>query len=292
MGIKRTLARIINKTFPVSFGKWVIDRTAGIFEIDLYQQELHKRGFLNYQSFELSGESYFLSKFLPSVISKHSSKGPLVLFDVGANVGKYTVALHKNFPSAKIFSFEPNTETVSTLRETVKKQAGENITVVPSGLSSHTGSMELNSYGNNRASSHASLYSAVLSDYHHSKDNVTIPAEFTTLDEFVDTNNIATIHLLKIDTEGHELEVLKGASRSLNNGLVQVIQFEFGECHIYSRVFLRDFYSLLKGFEFYRLIPGSIMALGEHSPEYEIFRFQNIIAVRKDLLRSTTAAKP
>ena len=107
-----------------------------------------------------------------------------------------------------------------------------------------------------------------------------IPAE--TLDGFCRSHQIASIHFLKIDTEGHEMEVLRGAQELLEQKRLYAVQFEFNEMHIISRVFLRDFVKLFANFNLYRLLANHLQPLNYGSHE-EIFLFQNLLAVRKDL---------
>ena len=62
----------------------------------------------------------------------------------------------------------------------------------------------------------------------------------------------------------------------------KIIQFEFGECDIFSRVFLRDFYDVLADYHIYRLDSDRLIPLFEYEAANEIFRYQNFIAVRKN----------
>jgi hypothetical protein len=102
----------------------------------------------------------------------------------------------------------------------------------------------------------------------------------TTLDRFAEVEDIHVIDLLKIDTEGTELYVLKGAMRLLKKKRIRFIQFEFNEMNVYSRTFFRDFIDLLPGYTFYRLMPSGFYQLGPYRPStHEIFAFQNILAV-------------
>src|SRR6185436_3522307 len=99
------------------------------------------------------------------------------------------------------------------------------------------------------------------------------------------------VDFLKIDTEGNELKVLKGAQSLLQKNAIRAIQFEFNEMNVVSRVFLRDFYDILAGYTFYRLLPDGLLPLGRYSARNEIFAFQNIFAVNdavidKNLLTS------
>ena len=94
-------------------------------------------------------------------------------------------------------------------------------------------------------------------------------------------NNISTIDLLKIDTEGFELEALEGAKQLLSENRISMIQFEFNEVNIIKRRFLKDFNTILTGFDFYRLDENKLIPLNEWQPIHEIFMFQNILAIRK-----------
>jgi hypothetical protein len=105
----------------------------------------------------------------------------------------------------------------------------------------------------------------------------------TTVDKFCKEKGVDRIDLLKIDTEGCELQVLKGAQEMLSGGYIKVIQFEFGECNVFSRVFLRDFYEVLAGFRLFRLDSERLVPLPAYEPTNEIFRFQNIIAINKSV---------
>ena len=64
-------------------------------------------------------------------------------------------------------------------------------------------------------------------------------------------NNIDKIDLLKLDTEGSEYEVLLGGRKMLLNNKIKTIFFEFNEMNVFSRVFFRDFYKLLKNYKIY-----------------------------------------
>ncbi len=63
-----------------------------------------------------------------------------------------------------------------------------------------------------------------------------------TLDEYCAKRQIDHIDFLKIDVEGHELEVLRGARMMLSRKKIALLTFEFGGTHIDSRVFVRDFF--------------------------------------------------
>jgi len=116
-------------------------------------------------------------------------------------------------------------------------------------------------------------------------DNGVASIEFQmdTIDNFCASKNIENIDFLKMDVEGHELSVLKGAVSLLLTDSIKVIQFEFNLHNVYAHVFLRDFYLVLHNFEFYRLSQNGLIALGGYSTFNEIFVLQNIVAIRKDI---------
>jgi hypothetical protein len=101
------------------------------------------------------------------------------------------------------------------------------------------------------------------------------------LDVYVKENGLEKICLLKIDTEGHELEVLKGARGCLESGKIDLIHIEFNEMNVISRVFFRDFLTVLKDYIPYRLLPSGAIQLNRSPLMTELFAFQNIIFIHK-----------
>ena len=57
-----------------------------------------------------------------------------------------------------------------------------------------------------------------------------------TIDHYFQENNIKIVHLLKCDTEGHDMEVLRGAQNALRNELIRVLQFEYNHRWVFSRI--------------------------------------------------------
>lgn len=269
----RVVGRVRLEKLLVRFACWL--------NIDLIRVSYKNIGILNYETMIETGEQFLISKVLPCLIS---SKAP-TLFDVGANVGDVSVAFRSAFSNAEIWAFEPNPITYKRLVENLKDI---NIRCQRIGLGSKVGTCLLHSYSQDPISGHASLYQNVFELYKaygvKGADQIeAFECDIATIDSFCRANSIEQIHFLKIDVEGHELEVLKGATTSLSAGNIAVIQFEFTDCNVLSRVFLKDFYDLLPNYYFYRLNKSALVPLREYSTRHEIFQFQNIIAVHKDL---------
>ena len=252
--------------------------------LDLLKIAYNKIGILKYQSPKLSGETYLMDTILKSQLA---SKAKPVLFDVGANVGNYTQELTETFPEASIYAFEPNNHTYAEL----KKYQNLRVHCINSGLGSEEKMNIMYSYANDLNSEHATLYKDVLTDLHGTKTVQEINFHITSLDKFSILNNLEFIDFLKIDTEGHELEVLKGAKEMLSKNKIGIIQFEFNEMNVVSRVFLKDFYSFLSNYFIYRLDSERLIPLFSYSSSNEIFQFQNFVAFNKAIYPSGSPVK-
>jgi hypothetical protein len=104
-----------------------------------------------------------------------------------------------------------------------------------------------------------------------------------TLDEYCRENNVATVDLLKLDVEGHELAVLNGGRELLDRGAIDFIQFEFGGCNIDSRTYFRDFHSLLAPrFHLYRILARGLWPIDRYDESLEAFGTTNYLAIRSD----------
>ena len=253
----------------------VINYIVDTYKIDLLLQTYRRMG-IHLGSGQRGGEQYFIEQILPSLLKTK----PRVLFDVGGNVGNYTQTLNKAFPEARVFSFEPIKSNYEQLESMVNTL--DNISCFNIGMSSVSGTKKIY-FPNSKNNVHGSLYEGSLKELLNYEELYSEEIELTTLDDFTKSSNIDQIDFLKIDTEGHELEVLEGAKNLIDNQKIKVIQFEFNEMNIMSRTFLIDFYKMLTGFDFYRLRSQDILPLGAYNSRNEIFQIQNLIAVRKGL---------
>jgi FkbM family methyltransferase len=242
------------------------------FNRALYRLSLGGLGILNHKSSRSSGEKNFLGKYL-----KNSSG---VLIDVGANQGSYAIEALGVCKTLKVYAFEPHPSTYASLARNVSRHP--NIIAINKGMSSVTGVLKLYDYPGKDGSSHASLFKDVITEMHGAGAAISHDVGLTTLDEFIQAENIIEIDLLKVDTEGNELAVLKGAANAIASGKVKAIHFEFNEMNVSSRVFFRDFWRLLQGYRLYRLLPSGMVEIKKYSPlGCEIFAYQNIVAILK-----------
>jgi FkbM family methyltransferase len=202
---------------------------------------------------------------------------PLTVFDVGASVGGYSGFLKQLCPKAQIWAFEPHPETFKRLSV---EAATNGFVAIQAGLGDKSGGGRLYDYASGSGSPHASLYREVIEGIHHS-DAIAVEVDITTIDELLSSGSPGTLNLLKVDAEGHELAILKGASKSIAERKIDVIQFEFNEMNVVSRVFLHDFYEALPGYSFYRMVVDGLAPLGNYRARtHELFFSHNIVAIR------------
>lgn len=246
-------------------------------DVDLLKVAHHSVGVLKYWNAKVSGEHFVATKLVPRFF--HSSSGTPILFDVGANVGNYSLELAALYPDARIFAFEPNKSTFEKL--TSRAGSFDNIECLNYGLGSKKGYLDMYTYENDLISEHASVYEKVLTDLHQSASLVKRQVPITTLQDFCEERSIDRIDFLKVDTEGFEYEVLSGAIEMIKQKRISAIQFEFNEMNVVSRVFLKDFYELLTGYDLYRIDSKRLIPLGEYDSINEIFKFQNILALER-----------
>lgn len=218
-----------------------------------------------------NGEYFFLSRFL-------RKKDSNVVFDVGANIGKYSEEILRISPNSTVYAFEPHPETFKKLSTAIHSMQfhPQNAAV-----GDEPGKFPLYDYQEGDGSAHASLFRAVIEDFRGQK-TVSHEVAVITLSDFMKEKNISSVDLLKIDTEGNEMRVIRGTLDFLKQGTIRAIQFEFNEMNIASRTFFLDFWKALPGYDFYRILPDGLVRLSSYSsPLCEIFAFQNIVALAK-----------
>jgi FkbM family methyltransferase len=275
-----TLIKAIRRQFLNSIGTSNLEKTVAFIAkglgVNLLSLAYHQQGILKYWNNSVSGESYIIE----SVLTSYFQNSQPTIFDVGANIGDYAEELKHTFPGSKIYAFEPNSNTFKTLKENISATDIRGFCV---GLSSCTSKQKVYTYASDDRSQHASVYKEVLSDLHGATEILEIDFETISLDEFCMQHEIGKIDFLKIDTEGHELEVLSGAKQMISEGNIGIIQFEFNEMNVISRVFLKDFYHLLVDYDIYRIDSNRLIPLFEYNSSNEIFQFQNFLAIRNSI---------
>ena len=226
-------------------------------------------------SVESSGEAGIFLKL------REIAKEPLCIFDVGANKGQFINLALRNLEGVKfqIYAFEPAAETYRVLAETVR--GFQNIVLNNFGLSGQSGQLEL--HYDVEGSGLASLTERRLEHFGISLSQKEV-VRLETLDNYCAAQGIARIDLLKIDVEGHELDVLRGGERMFKSDAVGMVSFEFGGCNIDTRTYFQDFYYFFReyGMEISRVTPsGYLVPVNSYKESFEQFRTTNFLAVKR-----------
>lgn len=140
------------------------------------------------------------------------------VFDVGANVGQSLREFLEVAPRAKIFSFEPVRETFARLQ----RDAGQlpNVTLENLALGSNSGTARMKVKGTSTGNSIIKITDKVRGD--------TESVRMVCGDDYCTEMKIDRIDYLKIDTEGHDLNVLTGFRKMIAAKCVGFIQIEAG----------------------------------------------------------------
>jgi len=272
--MKRIIINILRKLISEPVAIKLVNKLAEIYRLDFRDLFYAQQGILKYQNEEVSGEKFFIDSYL----SRHLSESSVV-FDVGANIGNYALSLGRSISSKNIYCFEPNPYAYALLVKNTESISG--IKNYNFGLGDVEQNTNMYIYGHAKETEHGSVFKSVLDGMHHSKDTESIPISISTLDHFCAQENINQIDFLKIDTEGFELSVLKGGEKMLESRNIKIIQFEFNEMNVASRVYLKDFFELLDAYDIYRLDSNRLIHLPFYDTRDEIFQFQNFIALLK-----------
>lgn len=142
-----------------------------------------------------------------------------VVFDVGANVGQSIRIFRDRFPRSAIYSFEPSPTTFKTLKQQTSRL--ENVHLWNCALGSSSGQNVLLENSESVMSSFLPL-----SEFGWGSIMKETWVEVTTIDQFCRNQDIEQIDILKSDTQGFDLEVFKGAERTIVANKIGLIYFE------------------------------------------------------------------
>jgi len=233
-------------------------------------------GIGNYGSVENTGEKWMVENILKKYFD---FKEKYTFFDIGANTGEYSYLLRSNFKNANIYSFEPNPRAFSMLKK-------ENVIAENMGLGEKIHHNKILYSFKDMASTQLGTTNREILDiytYQSGKEIEKISFFSDTVDNYCSTHNIKEVDFIKIDVEGDELFVLQGSKQLLKDNKIKIIQFEFNETDSFNRIFLKDFYNILENFDLFRIKKGSLIPLGKYNKQNEIFCYQNILAIKKNL---------
>jgi FkbM family methyltransferase len=158
----------------------------------------------------------------------------ITIFDVGANKGQSIRFFKSIYPQSQIIAFEPSQKTFNLLNVFVEEKSYKDVFIFQTGVGEIHG--EMNFYESVLDETSTFSLPDENSKYLGNKNRIlfqknenafhTVTAKITTIDRFIEENQISCVDILKIDVEGFELEVLHGARNALVKGEIKIIQLE------------------------------------------------------------------
>lgn len=156
------------------------------------------------------------------------ARGRSVVYDVGANVGFYTLLGSAVVaPAGRVFAFEPVSRNLKYLRRHLEINRVANVTVIDAAVSDGSGHRSF-AHGASNATGHLSPNGDSL-------------VRVETLDRLIELGTIQDPDVIKIDIEGGELGALRGAKRMLERARPTMLLATHGDSiHRECIGFLRD----------------------------------------------------
>lgn len=138
---------------------------------------------------------------------------PSVIYDIGAYSGEWTKAVRKLFPHANIVMFEAQNSKEDLLKTLASQDKKISYCLALLGASENE-AIVFNEY---------ETASSVLTE-HHDTGARTVTKQMQTLDALMEKQNLPAPDFMKLDTQGYELEILKGGLKALNHAEVVLME--------------------------------------------------------------------
>lgn len=221
-----------------------------------------------------------------ALIKSQPIGSPLVAFDIGANRGLWTSSLLSfctEIPNitVSVYVFEPVESTMKMLLDNLDGAIRIG-TVLPvrAGMSDQEGHSMISVFGPGCGTN------ALCPD----PQKTEAPTEevfLWTIDSYCEKHGIRTLSFAKIDTEGHDLFVIRGAKKMLDRQAIGLVQFEYNHRWIWSRVYLRDAFDVANASSYAigKITPVGIEFYDHWCPELETFVEGNYLMCRPDLMK-------
>jgi FkbM family methyltransferase len=150
---------------------------------------------------------------------KEFQADPKVVFDVGAYKGESTRFYRESFPGCEVHAFEPDLDVFKELSASLGDQPGVTLNNVAVGASPGPRRYFVNvdPAMNSLLEPGTEMWGSVARE---------TTVDVITLDDYCAQKGIASIGLLKTDTQGFDLEVLKGAAKLMDAGQVRLVLTE------------------------------------------------------------------
>ncbi|MBD2668927.1 FkbM family methyltransferase [Arthrospira platensis FACHB-439] len=177
--------------------------------------------------------SLFLNEINEQKLVKNIVKSGMTVFDVGANLGDYSILFSKLIgESGKVYTFEPTPAIFQKLRERINERDLSNVNLFQKAVFSSNQIIKFNEFPEEY-----SVWNSIgvpdMNNPLNPQEKIPIVktemVEAVAIDSFCEEQLIESIDYLKIDVEGAEYDVLLGAKQLLEKNAIRFIQFEISQ---------------------------------------------------------------
>ena len=172
-----------------------------------------------------SADLWMMSPMGEGEIRKYFDLKEGVFLDIGANVGKYSIMLGKRMGvDGRVLAFEPEPNNIKSLKKNIELNRVNNIDIIEKACSNSKGEIDFYLSSNNTGGHSITA-----------KTNNKITVQADTLDNILKERGVSRVDMVKIDVEGAEYLVLRGASIMLRKFRPKII-FESWGSESYNKI--------------------------------------------------------
>ncbi len=153
---------------------------------------------------------------------------PQVIYDIGANVGTWSLLAKALFPAASIHAFEPLVMHHEALEKAMQNISDINLHKVALGSNACTLNMQVTSFSD--APSLLEIAETTEKGFGITKEREE-KVEVVPLDEYVSTTKLPLPDLIKLDIQGYELEAMRGGENCLHHAKFIICEVSFLELY-------------------------------------------------------------
>lgn len=223
------------------------------------------------------------------VVAANAAAPVLAVLDVGANVGDWSVPFVAALPAERrrreclaLHLFEPTPAVRATLAARLAAAGVADLATVHAvAVSEAAGTAEFAVMSETGGTN-----TLAVDDTVRREARAVLAVEMVTLTGFVAAAGLDHVHLVKVDVEGHDLAVLRGARPLLERGAVDVVQFEYNSRWIVPHAVLFDVFRLVEGLPYRvaRVMPDHIEVFEAWHFELERYFEANYVLVHERAL--------
>lgn len=197
------------------------------------ENKVLRNGYAIFQKIDRGRKFSFAEEQSEQLLVKSLIKPGMTVFDVGANLGDYTLLFSELVGNlGKVYAFEPTATIYQKLQQRIEQAKCQNVTVIQKAAYSENTTVQFHEFAEeysvwNSIGTPEMLNPETGSEYVPIVKTEQIEA--IALDSFCQEQNIEFIDYLKLDVEGAESDVIQGISNLLKNKKIGFLQFEISQ---------------------------------------------------------------